>query len=138
MDDVIPDYDPIIDPSLGVNPTEQIKSADIPSTPQPKQNELFPLEPLTQSEPETPAAPIMPIDDTPTAPLYEQDNNVDVNPLRQDDAAKQDSKKTFRSRNTPAKVQSAAAPDSVDTAMNNPMRSGEVKPIDSSFSAERM
>lgn len=138
MDDVIPNFDPIVDPSLGANPPEQIKSADNPTIPQPSamQNDAFSLPPLSQKEPETPAAPIMPMDVTPTAPLYEQDNNVDVNPLRQDDAAKQDLKKSFRSRNTPTKVQSASAPDGVDTAMYNPMRSGDVKPIESTFSAE--
>lgn len=136
MDDVIPNFDPIVDPSLGANPPKQIKSADNATTSQPIQNDSFSIAPLSQVEPEMPMAPIMPMDVTPTAPLYEQDNNVDVNPLRQDDAAKQELKKSFRSRNTPAKVQSASAPDGVDTAMVNPMRSGEVKPIESTFSAE--
>ncbi len=138
MDDVIPNFDPIVDPSLGANPPGQIKSADNPTTSQPSamQNDVFPIAPLTQSEPETPTVPVMPIDNTPTAPLYEQDNNVDVNPLRQEDPAKQELKKSFRSRNTPSHVQSASAPESVDTAMVNPMRSENVTPIDSSFSAE--
>ncbi len=136
LDDVIPNFEPIVDPSLGVNPTEPIKSADIPVNPQPIQNDPFPIAPLSQAEPEAPITPVVPLDDTPTAPLYEQDNNVDINPLRQDDAAKQELKKTFRSRSTPTKVQSASAPDGVDTAMYNPMRSGDVKPIESTFSAE--
>ena len=136
MDDVIPNFEPIVDPTLGANPNDQLKSADIPASSQPIQNDPFPLEPLSKTEPEPPMMPIVPMDDTPTAPLYEQDNNVDVNPLRQDDAAKQELKKSFRSRNTPSKVQSATAPDGVDTAMVNPMRSGEIKPIDSTFSAE--
>lgn len=136
MDDVIPNFDPIVDPSLGANPPEQNKSADNPTKIQPIQNDPFLTAPLSQSEPETPMEPIMPLDVTPTAPLYEQDNNVDVNPLRQEDPAKQELKKSFRSRNTPSHVQSASAPESVDTAMANPMRSGDVKPIDSSFNAE--
>ena len=143
MDDVIPNIDPIIDPSLGGSPSEHMKSADAPVTPQPIQNDQFALPPLSQSEPETPAPiePIAPIENTQPAPLFEQNNNADANPLRQKDAAKQELKKSFRSRNTPSHVQNAAAP--VDTAMNNPMRSGnnpmrsgDVKPIDSSFSAE--
>ena len=138
MDDVIPNFDPIVDPSLGANPIEEIKSADNPTTsqPSPMSDDAFSIPPLSQIEPETTNEPIMPMDDTPTAPLYEQNNNVDVNPLRQDDSVKQDENKPFRSRNTPSQVQSASAPEKVDTAMNAPMRSGDVKPIDSTFSAE--
>ena len=136
IDDVIPNFEPIVDPSLGANPSDQLKSADVPATSQPIQSDPFPLAPLTQSESEAPIMPVVPMDDTPTAPLYEQNNNVDVNPLRQEDAAKQELKKSFRSRSTPSKVQSAAVPDGVDTAINNPMRSGDVKPIESTFNAD--
>lgn len=134
LDDVIPNFDPIVDPSLGSNPSDHLKSADAPSTPQPIQSDPFSAIPLTQSEPEPPITPMVPKENTQPAPLYEQGNSADVNPLRQEDAAKQELKKSFRSRNTPSHVQNAAAP--VDTAMNNPMRSGDVKPIESSFSAE--
>ena len=131
MDDVIPNFEPIVDPSLGANPNDSLKSADIPATSQPTQNDLFPVAPLSQTEQEAPA-PIMPIDITPTAPL----DNADANPLRQDDVSKKELKKSFRSRTAPSQIQSASAPESVDTAMNNPMRSGDIKPIESTFSAE--
>lgn len=137
MDDVIPNFDPIIDPSLGATPDDSMKSVDIPSTPQPEevQKDLFSFPPMTQSEPAPIDQPVAPMEITPSIPATDN-GNASVNPLRNDDVSKKELKKSFRPRNTPSHVQSAKAPNDADTAMRNPMRSGEVKPIDSSFSPE--